>query len=143
MYYESDHLAHWKYIRKYRTSDGKWRYVYADKPTHLKILTEQFKEAAWKGKLETDSKQAQKKLGSTQERNFIKTFKDGMKTANTNSRWLTYQTAVADNTVKKYSVRNQLMIKKYRLLKNAREDIEAGRNFVEKVKNIKIKDLLK
>lgn len=27
-------LQHWKYIKKYRNSKGKWTYVYADKNTH-------------------------------------------------------------------------------------------------------------
>lgn len=30
-------LQHWKYIRKYRTSSGKWRYVYADRNLHNQI----------------------------------------------------------------------------------------------------------
>lgn len=27
-YYESDHLAHWKYIKKYRGANGDWVYIY-------------------------------------------------------------------------------------------------------------------
>lgn len=30
-------LKHWKYIRKYRNSKGKWTYVYANKETHKDI----------------------------------------------------------------------------------------------------------
>lgn len=30
-------LQHWKYIKKYRNSKGKWTYVYADKNTHNNI----------------------------------------------------------------------------------------------------------
>ena len=32
-----DGLKHWKYIRKYSNSKGKWTYVYADKETHKDI----------------------------------------------------------------------------------------------------------
>ena len=27
-------LQHWKYLKKYKNSNGKWTYVYADKKTH-------------------------------------------------------------------------------------------------------------
>lgn len=30
-------LLHWKYIKKYRLPNGKWRYVYANKDTHRDI----------------------------------------------------------------------------------------------------------
>lgn len=33
----SDGIKHWKYIKKYKGSNGKWRYVYADKNTHKNI----------------------------------------------------------------------------------------------------------
>lgn len=32
-----DELYHWKYIKRYKGSNGKWRYVYADKNTHNDI----------------------------------------------------------------------------------------------------------
>lgn len=30
-------LTHWKYIKRYKGSDGKWKYVYADKKLHKEI----------------------------------------------------------------------------------------------------------
>ena len=41
-------LRHWKYIKKYKNSKGKWTYVYADKHTHdqIKGLKERSDKAA-------------------------------------------------------------------------------------------------
>lgn len=33
----SDELQHWKYIKRYKNSKGKWVYVYADKYSHTGI----------------------------------------------------------------------------------------------------------
>lgn len=33
----TDKLQHWKYIKRYKNSSGKWTYVYADKKTHNKL----------------------------------------------------------------------------------------------------------
>lgn len=40
-----DELMHWKYIKRYKGSNGKWRYVYADKETH-KTINDNFKDAS-------------------------------------------------------------------------------------------------
>lgn len=41
----SDELQHWKYIKKYKNSAGKWTYVYADKKTHNKLKEDE--EGSW------------------------------------------------------------------------------------------------
>lgn len=40
----SDGLKHWKYIKRYRGRDGKYRYVYANKETHKSINDDLRKE---------------------------------------------------------------------------------------------------
>ena len=33
----SEGFEHWKYIKRYKGKNGKWKYVYADKKTHKQI----------------------------------------------------------------------------------------------------------
>ena len=40
----SNGLKHWKYIKRYRGRNGKWRYVYANKETHKSINDDLRKE---------------------------------------------------------------------------------------------------
>ena len=40
----SNGLYHWKYIKRYKGRDGKWRYVYANKKTHKSINDDLRKE---------------------------------------------------------------------------------------------------
>lgn len=151
MYYESDYLAHWKYIRKYRTSGGDWRYVYADKDTHWKIDNEIIKTGAWRGKLQADKKEAQDMLvkqkvdpnSRDSQKEFFKKYREGQQQIEVDKRWLNYQTSVADYTMNKNSIKNQLNLKKYRAIGITKHEIKAGKKFIEKVKSVPYKEIAK
>lgn len=53
----SDGLKHYKYIKRYRNARGKWVYVYADKNTHSRIMTNQVRASLYRqeNKRERDS----------------------------------------------------------------------------------------